>query len=216
MKNSNTNRKLLFETDMINCAKHLQHRYADRRNCNGYGFGHFPGYIYIAFLPFGPYKGHYHIGKTECTAVVDDNFDLDEIELQSLDKLRERFYRYRKNPSRSDEKYRGAKFVHGIRVACAEGAEKHPHSFFKEYKVSRSEIFDLSELHIDIFKKAKGQVLGRKIKHLNAEVFASYLANLGKPDKEIRELVVLPNEKKITRSYFSKYLIAGNHKSDLF
>ncbi len=191
----------------------LPHRFVKERNAHG----HDPGYVYLAYLSKGPYKGFYHIGKVEYTKVGSDDFDLDEIDLKLLGELKRRLSNYHPGQKGTDVVYDGAQFVHGIRVACGEGAEKQPHSFFRLKKCPQvdRELFNLTETDIKIFKKAKGSILGREIKHLTADVFASYLANQGLSDETIHEWVVLPDNKKITVSKLKKYLVKKNGESSL-
>ncbi|MBW2622338.1 MAG: histidinol dehydrogenase [Deltaproteobacteria bacterium] len=165
----------------------LPHKFVEKRN----GHGHEPGYVYLAYLPKGKYKGCYKIGKVERKGVGKDDFNLDKIENELLERLEKRLGSFNPGES-SDKKYTGAKFVHGIRVACGEGAEKQPHSFFREKTVG-NEVFKLSEVDIEVFKTATGKVLGHRIKHLTAEEFADYLeSDRGFDKKTIRNLVALP------------------------
>ena len=99
------------------------HRFADERN----GHGHDPGYVYLAYLPKGECKGFYKIGKVEYTKVGTDDFDLDEVHMKLLEALQTRLKSYHPPRNRTDAIYDGAQFVHGIRVACGEGAEKASH-----------------------------------------------------------------------------------------
>jgi hypothetical protein len=194
-------------------GKPLVHRFVKERNSHG----HDPGYVYLTYLPKGPYNGCYHIGKVEYTKIGTDDFDLDEIDRELLGELQRRLSNYHPGQKGTDIIYDGAQFVHGIRVACGEGAEKQPHSFFRLKKCPQvdRELFNLTETEIKIFKKAKGSILGREIKHLTADVFASYLANQGLSDETIHEWVVLPDNKKITVSRLKKYLVKKNGESSL-
>jgi hypothetical protein len=72
--------------------------------------------------------------------------------------------------TKDDQKYDGTQFVHGIRVACGGGEEKQPHYFFGLKKQPGGEIFSLGKEDIELFKKAKGDILDREIKHLKTEV----------------------------------------------
>jgi hypothetical protein len=150
--------------------------------------------VYLAYLPNGSSKGHYHIGKVEYTKVGTDDFDLDEIEPDLLGALKKRFKNYHPARKGSDVMYDGARFVHAIRVACGEGAEKQPHAFFdilgRRFNKG-SESFELTEGDVEIFKSATGDVLDRPIKHLTAKQFAGYLLNGGLSDEAIREWVLL-------------------------
>lgn len=169
----------------------LQHKFADERNAHG----HDPGFMYLAYLPKGEYKGLYKIGKAEYTKVGTDDFDLDEINENLLEALQKRLSNFHPG-KRTDEKYDGAQFVHGIRVACGEGAEKQPVSFFKWKKSDPTdrELFKLTEADIEAFKTATGSVLDRPIKHLTAEGFADYLQKDEGLDLEsIQERVLLPD-----------------------
>ena len=189
--------KLTFKTikheDKTYCGvrdggTNLVHRFANERN----GHGHDPGYVYLVYLPKGDYKGLYHIGKAEYAKVGMDGFDLDEIDSQLRGRLHWRLSLYHPTRKGTDTPHDGAQFVHGIRVACGEGAEKQPHSFFKLKKLSNREIFDLTEADVETFKTATGSVLDRPIKHLTTKEFVSYLAkDHGFSDKDIREWVFL-------------------------
>jgi hypothetical protein len=220
LKQKRVTPKLIFRTikdgEKTYCGvrddgRHLSHRFIDERN----GHGHDPGYVYLVYLPTGPYRGCYHIGKVEYTKIGTDDFDLDKIHVELLRELQRRLNGYHPAKTKDDQKYNGAQFVHGIRVACGEGAEKQPHHLFRLKKLSGGEIFDLKEEDIEILKKAEGSILGRDIKHLSAEVFAGYLANQGLPDETIREWVVLPENKKITVDRLKQYLVTKNSKSSL-
>ncbi len=191
--------KLVFKTvenrGRIYCGvkdgvPYLAHKTAKERN----GHGHDPSYVYLAYLPKGKYKGLYKIGKVEYTKVGTDDFILNKkLEIKLLEALKRRFANYHPGVG-NDEIYDGAQFVHGIRVACGEGAEKQPHSFFRTRKVPQldRELYSLSETDIQVFKNATGQILGRRIKHLTAEEFVHYLENCGLSDKTIHKWVVLP------------------------
>jgi hypothetical protein len=194
-------------------SKSSIHRPAEERNATG----HDPGYVYVAYLPSGKYSGLYHIGKAEYTKVGTDDFDLDEIQMNLLEALKVRLKRYRRG-TRTDEKYNGAKFVHGIRVACGEGAEKQPQFFFTglgKLVQKGFEIFNLSEDDIETFKKAIGSVLGHPIKHLTAEEFAGYLATDPKLSDKINEWVVLPDIKVSTNNSAEKYPFSDNSQTSL-
>jgi hypothetical protein len=168
----------------------LPHKFIEKRN----GHGHEPGYVYLASLPKGKYKKRYKIGKVERKGIGKDDFNLDKIENELLERLEKRLGSFNPGES-SDKKYTGAKFVHGIRVACGEGAEKQPHSFFRE-KTVENEVFKLSEVDIEVFKTATGCVLDRPIKHLTADKFADYLERKGLDKDTIRDLVALPENWK--------------------
>lgn len=191
--------KTIKEWDRTYCCvkdngEKIIHRPANDRNSHG----HDPGYVYLAYLPKGEYKGLYKIGKVEYTGVGTDDFDLDEINVDLLKVLQKRFSNYHPSRSQTDAIYDGAQFIHGIRVACGEGAEKQPHSFFKLKKWAQldRELYDLTEADIEAFKTATGSVLDRPIKHLTAEEFARYLATVRSlPAKAIREWVVLPDNR---------------------
>ena len=197
-----TKRDLVFKTikvgDKTYCGvkdsgKNIIHRFVNERNAHG----HDPGYVYLAYLPKGEYKGLYKIGKVEYTNIHTDDFDLDEINTKLLEALQKRLRNYHPGNG-TDAIYDGAQFVHGIRVACGEGAEKQPHSFFKLKKWTQMdrELYDLTEADTKIFKTATGSILGRPIKHLAAEEFADYLVkNCGLQEKTIREWVVLPDNR---------------------
>jgi hypothetical protein len=199
MTQANAVRKLVFKTtkigDKIYCGirdgvPYLLHKTSKERK----GHGHDPGYVYLAYLPKGKYKGLYKIGKVEYTKVGTDDFILNrKLEMKLLEALQKRFGNYHPGIG-SDEVYDGAQFVHGIRVACGEGAEKQPHSFFKPNKLPQvdRELYSLTETEIEAFKTATGQVLGRRIKHLTAKEFSDYLAKYGFSEKAIWEWVVLP------------------------
>jgi hypothetical protein len=204
-------KKLIFKTIDHNgkaycgvreSGMHLAHRFIDQRN----GHGHDPGYVYLVYLPNGGHSGRYHIGKAEYPRVGCDGFDLDRIELKLLEYLEKRMTQYHPGKG-TDQPYDGAKFVHAIRVACGEGAEKQPHHFFKANKLPGREMFHLTEKEVAIFKNAEGRILGREIKHLTAHTFASYLAHRGMPDDLIREWVLLPDSRKIDRNLLKSYLI---------
>lgn len=166
----------------------LVHRFANERN----GHGHDPGYVYLVYLSKGDYKGLYHIGKAEYTKVGTDDFDLDEIDSQLRGRLHWRLSLYHPARKGTDTPYDGAQFVHGIRVACGEGAEKQPHFFFKLKQLPNREVFDLTETDVEAFKTATGSVLDRPIKHLTAKEFADdLLKDLSFSDKDIREWVFL-------------------------
>ena len=167
------------------------HKLAHERNAAGCD----PGFVYLCYLPKGVYKGRYKIGKAEYTKEGTDHFDLDEINENLLEALQKRLKSFHPG-KQTDEEYTGAQFVHGIRVACGEGAEKQPHSFFKHKKPSRidRELFDLSKADIEVFKNATGSVLDRPIKHLTAESFADYLKkDVGLDLESIQERVLLPD-----------------------
>ena len=196
-------KNLVFETNkvgdktycgVVNGDKNSIHKFVSERN----GHGHDPGYVYLAYLPRGKYEGQYKIGKAEYTKVGKDDFDLDEIDEELLEALQKRLTDYHPGKG-TDKKYDGAKFVHGIRVACGEGAEKQPQSFFtktqKRVKCDL-EVFNLTKADIETFKTATGSVLCRPIKHLTAENFADYLASKSMPDETIREWVILPDNKE--------------------
>ena len=204
-------KKLIFKTIDHNgktycgvreSGMHLAHRFIDERN----GHGHDPGYVYLVYLPNGGHSRRYHIGKTEYPRVGCDGFDLDRIELKLLEYLEKRMAQYHPGKG-TDQPYDGAQFVHAIRVACGEGAEKQPHHLFKANKLPGREMFHLTEKEVAVFKNAEGHVLGREIKHLTAETFASYLAHRGMPDDLIREWVRLSDSRKINRNLVKKYLI---------
>jgi len=166
------------------------HRFANERNKHG----HYPGIVYLIYLPKGQFKGKCKIGKVEHTDVETDDFDLDKIHNQLLERLHGRFHRYHPGRGRFDAKYDGAQFVHGIRVACGEGGEKQPQAFFtNKGKWVKHEIFSLGEDDIEIFKSAKGEMLDRPIKHILAEEFAKYLSEeKGLMNEDIKARVLLP------------------------
>ena len=112
------------------------HKFAEVRNARTQPAGHDPGYVYLAFLPKGPYKGLFKIGKSECTCIRTDDFDIDSLDTGLLESLFRRFKNYHPGKTATDAKYDGAQFVHAIRVACGEGAEKQPHSYFKSRRIS--------------------------------------------------------------------------------
>lgn len=150
----------------------LIHRFADRRNKTG----HYPVFVYLAYIPQSKYRGRYKIGKAEHTKITWDDFDLDEIHKELMNYLYNRLKKYHPGKGKFEAKYDGAQFVHAIRVACGEGAEKQPQYLFKKHgKFYENEVFKLSKEDIEIFKNAKGSLLGRPIKHLTAKDFAKYL-----------------------------------------
>ncbi len=200
--------KLVFRTvkegDKTYCGVkgnggHLLHRFVNERNSHG----HNPGYIYLTYLPVGPHKGCYHIGKAEYTTIGSDDFDLEAIHLMLLEQLRKRISQYHPAKTVTDKKYDKAQFVHGIRVACGEGAEKQPHHFFRRNKLPGGELFDLDEEDVNIFKQAEGNVLDRPIEHLSAESFAGYLQRRGMSAEIIRQWVLLPNSQTRGRDRIS-------------
>jgi hypothetical protein len=166
------------------------HRFANERNKHG----HYPGIVYLAYLPNGEYRGLYKIGKAEHTEIEIDDFDLEKIHNQILYYLYTRFKRYHPGRGKFDTKYDGAKYIHGIRVACGEGAEKQPQSFFAgQGKLVKHEIFRLTQKDIEIFRTSKGDLLGYPIKHIFPGDFAKYLMNIAKLPKEtVREWIELP------------------------
>ena len=125
--------------------------------------------------------------------IRNDDFDLDELNKGLIASLYKRLKDFHPAKRKENIPYDGAQFVHGIRVACGEGAEKIPHSFFANKRIDKArEVFNLTRSDINIFKTAKGSVLDRPIKHLTAQEFASYLRF--HPDdltwKSIRQWVV--------------------------
>jgi hypothetical protein len=184
-KNVTTKQGLVFKTTKIGdktiCGavdgdEFSIHKFAAVRNARSQPAGHDPGYVYLAYLPKGRYKGLYKIGKSELTRIRTDDFNLDELDSGLLEYLYKRLKCYHPAKRKEDIPYDGAQFVHGIRVACGEGAEKQPHSYFAKKRVEKSrEVFKLTSYDIEDFKSATGSVLDRPIKHLKAQDFANYL-----------------------------------------
>jgi hypothetical protein len=170
------------------------HKFASVRNARSQPAGHDPGYVYLAYLPKGIYKGLYKIGKSELTRIRTDDFNLDELDSGLLEYLYKRLKCYHPAKRKEDIPYDGAQFVHGIRVACGEGAEKQPHSHFAKKRIAKSkEVFELTSSDVDDFKSAKGSVLDRPIKHLTAGKFADYLYFVQDLTKDsIRQWVMFP------------------------
>lgn len=198
----NQKRKLVFKTRYIEqedgsvfayCGiKNKPHRWASKRTDKSATPprdhpGHDPGFVYLLSFPDSNpnFAGKYKIGKTEYILKPQtDDFDLDEIENHLLGSLYKRLKKFQSG-GRTDDKYKGAKLVHAIRVACGEGAEKQPQSFFgDEDKKYKFEVYNLDGDDIELFKSATGCVVGHCIKHYSAKRVAQYLREHTKESEE--------------------------------